>query len=288
MSVNWIEQSEDVKWSEMDPQPTIEDGLKILNGATVTVDEPAEIQVIDVEEGTLMFEVMEGTDFNNPTMNFRDHPEAGIKIGNGEIDVEDSPVENGDDSTFSGMIDERPMVVLRNDYDLKEKSIELTKNRWNFLPYSLEWKMHNYHLIELYNNFPMITYWEELGNELQQRAIKFNHGISNIARAKKIELHKNTMDGGSELKLTYDRTTAKAWEIQGIFSKRFEGKAKMKRLYHLADTLQRDSPMLLICEELIRYVMIQEVDHEVGDNFYEWTMNVEEVKSPDAQAVKIQ
>ncbi len=283
---------EDTLWSEISPEPDLETKIQVVNGAKLTLDVPGEVQSIEVFEGTFEMETIPGRSFSDPTLNFADDPYSGLIIQDGQVIVRDTasdapPPEDPDqEEILKSMTEPRETVVIRNDHDVRQKSIELAKNRWFFLPQSLEWSLHNYHLLETYNTYPMITYWEARDGQPIQRTVTFDHGITEMKREKDIDLHKNTVDGGSEIQLTYDRADTKEWGLAGIFNKRYSGKAKMKELYHLADTLQRDSPVLLVTDETIKYVMVKSMDHEVGDNFYKWGMVVEEQKYPTADRLE--
>jgi len=281
----------DKNWTDFTTTPDHETTIEITDGATLTLDEPGKVQSIQVTKGTLEMETIADRSFSDPTLSFGDKPESGLIIQDGRIVIVDtspteSTVEDPDqEDILRQKTDPKQMVVVRNNYDLRKKSVEMAKNRWFFLPQELEWSLHNYHLLETYNTYPLITYWEEVNGTWKQRTITFDYGITEMKREKEIDLHKNTVDGGSEIQLTYDRTNTKEWGLRGIFERRYSGKAKLKELYHVADTLQRDSPVLLVTDEMIKYVMVKNVDHEVGDNFYEWGMVVEEQKYPTADRI---
>ncbi|MFP4002115.1 MAG: hypothetical protein ACLFU5_09470 [Thermoplasmata archaeon] len=283
----------DTKWSELDPTPTLNSAIEITNGATLTLDVPGKIQLIEIVDGTFEMETLADRSFADPTLLFGDEAESGLIIQNGEVTITDTPAPDetvdytDQEDILRSMNEPRQTVVVRNDYDVRENSVELAENRWFFFPQNLEWSLHNYHLLETYNIYPLITYWEQTGTGAVQRTITFDCGITEMEREKEIDLHKNTIDGGSEIQLTYDRTSTKEWRVSGIFDRRYSGKAKLKGLYHLADTLQRDSPVLLVTDEMIKYVMVKNVDHELEDNFYEWEMVIEEQKYPAADRIEV-
>ncbi len=289
--VSWDEQYSDLSLSDpINTEIIVQPGE--ISDPTFTIDRPAQLHGIVVEGGsTLRIEAQPGCDFFDPTLLFKDAQEAGIFIRDGTVEMVPQPYPTSEGGQmWQDMIQERSMIVIRNDFEIYERSIKRPRNKWYFLPGGLDWSLHNNHLLEMYNTQPMITYWEELegpggDSATVQRAIKFNYGLSGMEREKEVEMHKNTMDGGNKTKLTYDRTEEQKWILEGVLERRFEGKQKLKRLNYLSDTLQRYSPILLTTSEMIRYIKITNVDHEVKDTFYKFKMEVEEQGAPSTEKI---
>ncbi len=280
MAEEEITVDEGTEWSDL--ETSLETGVTVTDGATLTIDEKAEAFWIYVADGKLDIETMHGVDFEKPTLTLKDHKKAGIMVGKGTIGVVGElpeytlPAVKGYEELLDEKLHEWPRAVIRNDFGIKRNSIEPAENKWFFLPVKLEWSLHKSHLLETYNTVPLITYWEEIKGERVQRVLTFEEGIWGVEREKETELHENTMDGGDKVRLTYDRTTEKAWNIGGIFNRRYEGKEKMRELYRLAGPLQRDTPLLFVCEDVITYMKIKNVEHEVEDNFFRWNMLIKE------------
>ncbi len=261
--------------SELVTEPDIDTGLVVTDGATLTIDQRAKAFWIYVENGKLALEALDGVSFEDPTLELKDHEKAGIMIGNGTVVVIEPSVgtiDQGYEATLDERLKDRPKAVIRNETTIKRNHIEPPENKWFFLPEGKEWSLHNPHLLETYNTLPLITYWEEVSGTWKQRVLTFEEGFWGVEREKEVELEKKTMDGSDKISLNYDRTDEKSWEIGGIFDRRYEGKEKLKQFYHLAGPLQRDTPVMFVCEDLITYVKIKNVEHEVDNNFYRWNM----------------
>jgi len=282
----------DMAWSEFRTEPDLDTGVNIQDGATLTINQPAEAFWIYVENGKLEIDTQAGDGFEDPALTLKDDGKAGIMIGNGTLEVIESSeetlaMEQGYEGTLDEKLKNKPRAVVRNDLEIKKNHIVPPENKWFFVAESLEWSLHNPHLFDTYNTLPLLTYFEEVSGSWKQRILTFEEGIWGVEREKEMELDKKTMDGGDKIRLTYDRTDEKAWEIGGIFSRRYEGKEKMKEMYRLAGPLQRDTPLLFVCEDLISYVMIENVEHEVEGNFYRWNMLVKEEDEAAADRIYI-
>jgi len=269
----------DMAWSGFSTEPELDTGVTVTEGATLTIDQRAEAYWIYVENGTLAIETMEGVSFKDPTLTLKDDSKAGIMVGNGTVEILETS-ESAVDAGYEGMLDEKlkekPKAVIRNETLIEDTRIEPPENKWFFVPTGREWSLHNPHLLETYNTLPLVTYWEEVKGTWKQRILTFEEGIWGTEREKEMELQEKTMDGGDKIRLTYDRTEEKAWEIAGVFERRYQGKEKLKELYRLAGPLQRDTPVLFVCENKITYMMIKNVEHEVEGNFYRWNMTIKE------------
>ncbi len=269
----------DKAWSGFSTEPDLDTGITVTDGATLTIDQRAKAYWIYVEKGTLAINTMEDVSFKDPTLTLKDDSKAGIMVGNGTIDVletSESAADAGYEETLDAKLKEKPKAVIRNETLIKNTRIEPPENKWFFVPTETEWSFHNPHLLETYNTLPLITYWEDVEGTWKQRILTFEEGIWGTEREKETELHKKTMDGGEKIRLSYDRTEEKTWEIGGIFDRRYEGKEKLKQLYRLAGPLQRDTPVFFVCENKISYIMIKNVEHEVERNFYRWNMLIKE------------
>ncbi len=284
MAEKEIAVTDDTTWSELETEPYLETGVTVKEGATLTIDQRAEAYWIYVRNGTLAIETMEGVSFRDPTLTLKDDSKAGIMVGNGTIEILETR-ESAVDAGYEGMLDEKlkekPNAVIRNETLIKNTRIEPPENKWFFVPTGKEWGLHNPHLLETYNTLSLLTYWEEVKGTWKQRILTFEEGVYETEREKETSLHKKTMDGGDEISLTYDRTEEKEWEIAGVFERRYEGKKKLKELYRLAGPLQRDTPVLFVCENKITYMMIKKVEHEVEGNFYRWNMTIKEEDEAD-------
>jgi len=280
MAEEEITVDKDTEWSDL--ETSLETGMTVTDGATLTIDERAKAFWIYLMDGSLEIELMDEVNFEKPSLTLKDHKKAGIMVGEGTIKVVDElpeytlSVGKGYEEILDEKLQDRPRAVIRNNFNVKRNCIEPAENKWFFLPVNLEWSLHNSHLLETYNTLPLITYWEEIEGGWMQRILTFEEGIWGVQREKELDLHKNTMDGGDKVRLTYDRTTEKAWNIGGIFNRRYEGKEKMRELYRLAGPLQRDTPLLFVCEDVITYMKIKNVEHEVEDNFFRWNMLIKE------------
>jgi len=281
MAETEITVTDDTTWADLKTEPDMDTGVTIQEGATLTINQPAEAFWIYVENGKLEIDTQAGDGFEDPALTLKDDGKAGIMIGNGTIEILESSeetlaMEQGYEGTLDEKLQGKPKAVVRNYFEIKKNHIVPPENKWFFVPERLEWSLHNSHLLETYNTLPLLTYWEEVSGVWKQRILTFEEGIWGVEREKEMELDKRTMDGGDKIRLTYDRTDEKGWKIGGIFNRRYEGKGKMKELYRLAGPLQRDTPLLFVCEDLISYVMIENVEHEVEDNFYRWNIQVKE------------
>jgi len=162
MAKEEITVDEDTGWSDL--ESSLETGVTVTDGVTLTIDEKAKAFWIYLMDGRLEIELMDEVNFEKPTLTLKDHKKAGVMVGEGTIEVVGElpeytlPVQKGYEELLDEKLHERPRAVIRNDFGIKRTSIEPAENKWFFLPVNLEWSLHNSHLLETYNTLPLITY----------------------------------------------------------------------------------------------------------------------------------
>ncbi len=253
----------DSLWSDLGA--TINDTVQILNGAVISIDAAAEIEKILLTEGKLRFEAISGIDFKNPALKFKDSIEAGIWVEKGMFGVDlSNPVEG--------------RYICRPEMKISGNSITRPENSWTFgisegteLREDLEFVRPQF--LEFYFVKPRIYY--NLGNDLGK--IEFEDGLSRVYRRENLGLNQNSLDGGSSSWVDFDRSKEQKWTVEGSLSRYWRGKRKIQVLHHLANTIQRENPVLFVSDELFSYVMIEGVEEEIEGNYYDFKLELQEV-----------
>ena len=256
---------EDTKWSELDL--TINDTVKVDAGAVLSVDAAAEIEKIFLTEGTLKFEAVNGINFKNPALKFKDSTEAGITVKRGTLKA-------GISTSVEGR------YLIRTEMDIGRNSITAPDNFWNLeisedtdLREDIE--LVGREFFEFYFVTPAMYYnaRDSLGK------IEFDRGLSEISHVEDIEINKNSLDGGSSSWVDFGRTEEQRWTVEGSFSRYWGGKRKIKLLHFIANTLQRENPVLFVSDEIFSYVMIESPEERIEGNYYDFKLDLQEVKT---------